>query len=370
LNDLSDKELDKYSRQIALNVIGYEGQKKLRNGSVCIVGLGGLGCQLAIQLTGMGVGHLRLIDRDVVSRSDLHRQYLYDADSVGYPKVEVATEKLKKLNPEVRLDPLPESLTLDNAEEILGNVKVVADGLDGPEPRYIVNRVCNKLKIPYVFGAAIETYGNTSTIIPGKTACLECFMPELKDEDLPKCGTVGVHPSVLGIVTSIQVSEVVRLLINQEPKLQNKLLYIDIGEMTFDIIEIARTENCPICGLHPKISPKPLREKYFQETCARDGRRNFILVPKKKVKINLQELRKILEARKVNIKAASQFGVTFEYTNEVSITILKSGVMIAQTSPKLLVNPRQEIIRTYRLLLIESLGIPREVLPDIEVSSI
>ena len=110
--------------------------------------------------------YLRFVDRDIVSRSDLHRQHLYDAESLGRPKVEVAFNKLSRLNPDVALEPVPESLNSANAEELIAGMDVVIDGLDRPEPRYIVNRVCNKLKIPYVFGAAIEAFGNVSTILP------------------------------------------------------------------------------------------------------------------------------------------------------------------------------------------------------------
>ena len=205
--ELTDEELDIYSRQIVLADIGYDGQLKLRDAKVCLVGVGGLGSPVALKLAGMGVGYLRMIDRDIASRSDLHRQHLYDADSIGLPKVEVAFQKLSRLNPDVTLDPVPESLNSVNAEQLLSGMDLVIDGLDRPEPRYILNRTCNKLKIPYIFGAAIEAFGNVSTILPGQTFCLECFMPGLKDEDLPVCGVVGVHPSILGIVSSAQVSE-------------------------------------------------------------------------------------------------------------------------------------------------------------------
>ena len=174
--ELTDEELETYSRQIVLADIGYDGQLKLRNARVCLVGVGGLGSPVALKLVGMGIGFLRVVDRDIVSRSDLHRQYIYDTDSIGIPKVEVLLKKLSRLNPDVTIDPVPESLNSINAEELLADMDVIIDGLDRPEPRYIVNRTCNRLKIPYVFGAAIEAFGNVSTIIPGQTFCLECFM--------------------------------------------------------------------------------------------------------------------------------------------------------------------------------------------------
>lgn len=361
-NKLTDEELNTYARQVALQDIGYRGQLKLRNAKACIVGIGGLGSLIALKLVAMGIGYLRIIDRDIVSRSDLHRQYLYDVDSIGHPKVEIALRKLKRLNPDVKLDPYPESLNSRNADELLGGVNVILDGLDSPEPRYIVNRTCNRFKIPYIFGAAIETFGNVSTIVPGKTACLECFMPGLKDYDLPKCGVVGVHPSVIGVVTAVQVSEAVKLLIDQEPKLLNRLLYIDIKEMKFNMLNITNIENCPVCGVKPERLMGPSVDKFFEETCARDGWRNFVISPKEKIEVNLEKLRKILTAKGFFIKSESVFGITFEYAKEVSVSILRSGVMIVQISPKLRDNAHK-IIESYKSILVEELGVPSAALP-------
>lgn len=164
---LTDDELDIYSRQIVLGDIGYDGQLQLKNAKVCLVGVGGLGTSTAFKLTGMGVGKLRIVDRDIVSRSDLHRQYLYDAKSIGRPKVEVAAEKLNHLNPDIIVEAVPESLNLLNVVDIVRDIDVVVDGLDRPQPRYLINQACNKRRIPYIFGAAIETYGQVTTLLPG-----------------------------------------------------------------------------------------------------------------------------------------------------------------------------------------------------------
>jgi adenylyltransferase/sulfurtransferase len=168
----SSEELERYSRQIVLKAIGTEGQARLKNARVCVVGIGGLGCVSALQLTAMGVGYIRLVDQDVVDLTNLHRQPVYDVSSIGYPKVEVAEKKLKSLNPNVETDPLTLIVDSNTAESIVKGVEVVVDGLDRFVPRYAINRACLKLKVPYVFGGAIETYGNVSTIIPGETACL------------------------------------------------------------------------------------------------------------------------------------------------------------------------------------------------------
>jgi adenylyltransferase/sulfurtransferase len=362
--ELSDAELETYSRQIVLGDIGYDGQLKLRNGKACIIGLGGLGSLIAPRLVGMGIGTLRIVDRDIVSRSDLHRQYLYDVDVVGRPKVEVAYQKLSRLNPDVEIDPVPASLNSSNAEELIRDMDVVLDGLDRPEPRYVVNRTCIRLKIPYAFGAAIQAFGNLTTIVPGKTLCLECFMSGLREEDLPKCGVVGVHPSVLGIVTAIQTSEAVRLLMGQEPKLLNRILYINLAEMNFDTIELAAQKECPVCGIQSGGAPEPMADRLFEETCARDGRRNFIITPKKRIEIDFEQLRTILDEKGFPVKTSGPFGVTFEQSPDVMTCILKSGIMITQTSPRLKNNPKDDVLQTYRSILIEDLGLPAAIVPE------
>jgi len=362
---LSDEELETYSRQIVLADIGYVGQLKLRNARVCLIGVGGLGSPIALKLAGMGVGYLRIVDRDIVSRSDLHRQHLYDAQSVGQPKVEVAWRRLSQLNPDVQIDPVPESLNSINAEELIEGMDVVVDGLDRPEPRYIVNRTCNRLKIPYVFGAAIEAFGNVSTLLPGQTFCLECFMPGLKDEDLPSCGVVGVHPSVIGIVSSIQVSEAARVIMGKEPKLFNKLFYIDLREFEFNILDIPALDTCKICGPNPAGPPEKVADRLFEETCARDGRRNFILAPTQRITIDLKKLKQFLKKRGYKILTSGRFGITFQKSKEITACLLKSGIMNAQTPPYAEEDDKTkvEIFDIYKAILVEGLGFSEKIIP-------
>ena len=364
--ELTDKELETYSRQIVLADIGYEGQIKLRNAKACLIGVGGLGSPIATQLVGMGIGFLRIVDRDIVSRSDLHRQHLYDANCVGMPKVEIARQKLSQLNPDVKLEPIPESLNSTNAEELIGGMDVVIDGLDRPEPRYLVNRTCNKFKIPYVFGAAIEAFGNASTLMPGQTFCLECFMPGLKNEDLQVCAVVGVLPPVIGMVSSVQVSEAVRLIIGQKPKLYNKLLYIDLRQFEFNILEMQSVDSCKVCGQHPDGLPEEITDRLFEETCARDGRRNFVLSPKQRINIDLGKLGKRLKKRRFQIQSAGQLGITFNPSKTIQACILKSGIMIAQTPPDTKAEIKDEVIDIYRAVMVDDLGLSEDILPAID----
>jgi molybdopterin/thiamine biosynthesis adenylyltransferase len=361
--ELTNGELETYSRQIVLADIGYEGQLKLRNATACLIGLGGLGSSIAPQLVAMGIGSIRLVDRDIVSRSDLHRQFLYDVDWIGLPKAEAAWKKLGRLNPEVDIIPVPESLNEKNVEELISGVDVVLDGLDRPEPRYLVNRACVKLGIPYIFGAAIEAFGNVSTLIPSKTMCLECFMPDLKEDDLPKCGIVGVHPSVLGIVTAVQVSEAVRVIIGKTPKLLNKLLYIDLREMAFHSLDINSLDSCSVCGTAAVDPPTEVTLEPVEETCARDGRRNLIVSPNERVDLDLKAMKSALHIRGWRLRKSGTLGITFDPADGVTACLLKSGTMVVQISPKLEAYQKDWVLRLYRSILIEDLSMSESIIP-------
>ncbi len=362
-NELSEKELDTYSRQIVLTDIGYDGQLALRNSKVCIIGAGGLGAPSALKLAGMGIGYLRIVDRDIVSRSDLHRQYLYKADTVGRPKVEVASEELERLNPDVVLDPVPESLNSLNAIALLEGMDVIIDGLDRPEPRYILNRICNKLGIPYIFGAAIEATGNASTLLPGQTFCLECFMAGLTDDDLPACGVVGVHPSILGIISSIQVSEAIRVLTGQKPKLFNKLLYIDLRELEFNILDITPLDSCRVCGQKPDKPLEKPEDRFFEETCARDGKRNFVIAPRARIEIDLERLESLLKQKGLEIKSTGRLGTSFYISPQIRACMLKSGIMNAQAPPELEQGVKKLLLEFYRSILVGGLEFSGDILP-------
>lgn len=352
VKELSEEELEFYSRQIVFKDIGYKGQLRLRNSKVCLVGLGGLGSPIATQLAAMGVGYLRLIDRDVVELSNLQRQHLYSTKFLGYPKVEVAAKRLKELNPYIEVDPLPLSLNVNNADDILNGVDVVVDGLDRMTPRYAINRTCVHRKIPYVFGAALETFGNVSTIIPGKTPCLECFQGNLADETLPTCAVMGVHPSILSIVASIEVAETIRILLGETPHLANTLLHCDIGYLTFEKIHISQLETCPVCGSKPEGSPMPLKSELIEEICGRSGRRVFVITPRRNLELSMGDLYKFLKKKDFRINVNADLGITFNKGNRVTGSILKSGIMIVEG-----VNDKDGAFDFYSRILIDGIGV-------------
>lgn len=325
----SDDELEYYSRQIVLKEIGALGQQRLKESRVCLVGVGGLGSTIAVQLATMGVGHLRIVDRDVVETSNLQRQHIYSMDMVGYPKVEAAAERLRRMNPFIEVEPVPMSITPRNAEGIVEGMDVVVDGLDRMTPRYMLNRACVRLGVPFVYGAVITHIGNASTIIPGETACLECFQGGMDDEALPTCAVAGVHPSVISVIASIQVSEAIRIILGRGPNLANKLVFCDLEDLSLEKINLARVDTCPVCGTEPASEPKPIVHERLQEICGREGRRVFVYAPDEDLDLDLRALNENLRTLGYEIEVEARLGTTFS-KGSVKGSVLKSGVTILE----------------------------------------
>lgn len=222
--DLTNQDMQRYSRQIMLEEIGFIGMEKLRDAKICVVGVGGIGNPVVTQLAAMGVGKLRIVDRDIIEISNLHRQHLYTEEDVGKVKVEAAFERLKKINPSVTIDAVPISVTKYTAESIVKGFDVIIDALDSIDARYALNDACIKYNIPFIYAGALGMTGSVSTILPANSACLRCMFPELDEDDMPTCSTEGVHPSILYVVAAIQVSEAVKIITGQSPTLVNNLL--------------------------------------------------------------------------------------------------------------------------------------------------
>jgi molybdopterin/thiamine biosynthesis adenylyltransferase len=366
VKELSEEEFEFYSRQLALAEIGYNGQVRLKNSKVCILGCGGLGVPAMLMLTAMGVGHVRIVDRDIVSKSDLHRQYLYDVESVGRAKVEVAAKRLRRLNPNITVEPLAEPIMNRNVSGIVDGADVAVDALDSMDTRYLVNRACQQKRIPYIFAGAIESIANASTIIPGETPCLECIFPGLTDSALPKCSLVGVHPAVIGLIASVQVSETVTILTGKRPQLAGRLLLVSLGDLSFEKINISRQEACPVCGSRPRGKPHTVPEKYFEEECARDGRRTFVLIPKRSIMVDLNRVSAKLREEGAIVKSEGELGISFDYPDYFNLSLLKSGTMIAQISPsKAKKDLNDEILSIYRRIIVDWLGVSPETVPDV-----
>jgi adenylyltransferase/sulfurtransferase len=327
--ELTSEELQRYSRQVMLEEIGFEGMEKLRSAKICVVGAGGIGNPVVTQLVAMGIGKLRLVDRDVIEVTNLHRQHLYTDEDIGRVKVEAAADRLRRINPGVEIEPVPTSVTKYTAENIVQGFDTVIDALDSVDARYALNDACIKHNIPLIYAGALGMLGSVTTIIPNKTACLRCIFPELNEEEMPACSTEGVHPSILYLVGGIQVSEAVKLIIGQQPTLLNKLMYIDLNELAFDKVQIARQDECPACGTRRTINggqQVAAKELIIEELCGRDrGKRTWTITPANPVPVNLSGISKKAETLGYQVRTRGTLGITATNNSKMSVSFLSSG---------------------------------------------
>jgi adenylyltransferase/sulfurtransferase len=328
-----------YSRQIALHELGVEGQRKLKESKVAIVGVGGLGSIAALYLTLAGVGYIKIIDQDILEIHNIHRQVLYSIKQVGYPKVEAAAERLIEVNPDVHVEPIPENINALNAEKLIGDVDVVVDGLDNMDTRYIINRVCIKNKIPYIFGGAIGFEGNVSVFNPPETPCLECIFPSINDRDLPTCETRGVIGATTGIIGAIEAMEAIKLIAGINNSLKGKLLVCDFKHMEFSIIDVLKRPNCSACSMEAEPKQSKLKITWM---C---GGKTVNVNPISPLNIPLEEIYGKIKLRfKVKLKSAMM--VAFKYSDDVEVSIFRGGRMLIKN-----VNDEEEALHIYESLM-------------------
>ncbi len=236
---------ERFSRQIVLPQLGEEGQLALGKATVVIVGAGGLGSTSAETLVRMGLGHVRVIDPDVVELSNLHRGRAYGDSDVGRPKVQVLAERLTGLIEGPTIEPVCQRLVPDNALELLKGADVVLDGLDNMEDRYLVNDACLELDLPWVYGGVVATGGLVAPFMPGGP-CLRCLFPEPPaNGTLPTTATAGIHPSLPALVSSVQVAQASRIVLGQE--VSASLLAMDMWSDDWRTVSLSRRQDCPAC---------------------------------------------------------------------------------------------------------------------------
>lgn len=323
-SELSSKDLERYSRQVMLEEIGYEGQLKLKNAKVCVVGVGGLGNPIATRLVAMGIGKIRIVDRDVVELSNLHRQTMFDESDIGQVKVEAAAKKLRKMNSDVLIEALPVSVNDYTALDIVEGCDVVIDALDSVNARYSLNKACVKKNIPFVTGAAVGVSGQVFTILPKQTACYHCVLPALDENSMPTCSTEGVHPSILSIVGGIEVAEAVKIMIGRPPTLANKLLYIDLDNLDFSSAEFRKVDECPVCGTG-KGEEQPRKELIIEELCGRNrGKRTFSITPTKMMEIDVPKITNMASKKGFTVQNQGELGLSIS-SNDIFVSFLKRG---------------------------------------------
>jgi adenylyltransferase/sulfurtransferase len=252
---LRPDQLERYKRHLFLSEVGADGQRRLLDSKVLLIGAGGLGSPAALYLAAAGVGTLGLVDFDAVDASNLQRQVLYGTDDVGLPKVEAAKARLAGLNPDVRIVPHKEKLQAANAARIVADYDVVLDGTDTFPSRYLANDVCVWLKRPLVYGSVMRFEGQVSVFDAARGPCYRCLFPEPPPPELaPSCAEAGVLGVLPGVIGLLQATEVLKLLLGRGEPLVGRLLVYDALAMEMREFSVPRDPDCAVCGERPKIT--------------------------------------------------------------------------------------------------------------------
>ncbi len=278
---LDATQLDRYSRHVIMDEIGPEGQQRLLEGSVLVVGAGGLGSPAIQYLAAAGIGRLGIVDDDVVERSNLQRQIVHGDDDVGRPKVDSAADYVAALNPDVDVDTHETRLTADNVGGLVSEYDVVLDASDNFGTRYLLNDHCVLTGTPLSHGAIYRFEGQVTTFTNDRSEdgtepdgdatddppCYRCVFPEAPEPGtVPDCATTGVLGVLPGTVGCIQATEVVKYFLEKGDLLEGRLLMYDAMGMTFDTVDVLRNPDCPVCGDEPEI--ESIEDVAYEGSCS------------------------------------------------------------------------------------------------------
>lgn len=245
---------DRYSRQILFDQIGEEGQQRISQSKVVIIGCGALGAVAAETLARAGVGHLILVDRDFVEESNLQRQIIFEESDAleRLPKAIAAAKRFARVNSHIQIEPIVTDVNYENIEEIIAGANVVIDGTDNFETRFLINDACLKSKTPWIYGAAVGSYGLTMTIVPPSSPCLRCVLEAMPEPGSgPTCDTAGVIMPIVTTIASIQSAEAMKLLTGQADKLHRSLIRIDVWDFQFNRLDLSGfndQDRCSACS--------------------------------------------------------------------------------------------------------------------------
>ncbi|MDR1648504.1 MAG: HesA/MoeB/ThiF family protein [Zoogloeaceae bacterium] len=249
MRDFSETELERYSRHILLADVGIEGQEKILESKVLIIGAGGLGAPIAYYLAAAGVGTLGIVDGDVVDLSNLQRQIIHTTAEVGVPKVESAQRKIAALNPDVTVETYRTMLDASNILEILEPYDFIIDGTDNFAAKFLINDACVLAGKPYSHGGILRFTGQTMTIVPRKTACYACaFHRPPPAGAVPTCASAGVLGAIAGMLGTIQAAEALKVILGLGEPLYNQLLTFDAKTMNFRKTTLKPNPHCRVCA--------------------------------------------------------------------------------------------------------------------------
>lgn len=267
---LSQAELLRYSRHLLIPGVGKEGQLRLKNASVLLIGTGGLGCPAALYLAAAGVGRIGLVDPDTVDVSNLQRQILHGESWIGKPKLDSAADRLREINPHIILDLHPVRFTPENALALAADYDIIVDGCDNFPTRFLSNDAAFLLKKPLVYGAIHRFEGQATVFAPHLGGpCYRCLLPELPPPGtVPSCAEAGVLGVLPGVIGSIQAMEAIKLILGTDTPPLGKLTIYDALGSSFRTITLRRDPSCRLCGDHPSIdsvsNPETLAPAYCE----------------------------------------------------------------------------------------------------------
>ena len=252
--NLSDQQLERYSRHIILKDIGPQGQEKILKGKVLLIGAGGLGAPAALYLAAAGVGTLGIVDGDVVDLSNLQRQVIHFTADVGKPKVLSAKEKIAQINPDVKVNTYQKRLFADNILDVIKDYDFIIDGTDNFPAKFLVNDACVLARKPFSHGGILRFDGQTMTYVPGH-ACYRCIFPNPPPKGaVPSCSQAGILGATAGILGTMQASEAIKYIIGKGQLLTNRLLMFNALSMEFRSVKVKKNLSCAVCGNYSTIT--------------------------------------------------------------------------------------------------------------------
>jgi len=255
LPNLSHEEILRYSRHLLIPDVGLEGQRKLKASAVLVIGTGGLGSPVALYLAAAGIGHIGLVDYDVVDSSNLQRQVIHGTASIDKLKVESARERMLDLNPAIQVEIYNEPFTSKNALSIAKEYDLLIDGTDNFPTRYLTNDVCVMLGIPNIYGSIFRFDGQVSVFDAQKGPCYRCLFPEPPPPGLvPSCAEGGVLGVLPGTIGTLQATEALKVLLGIGEPLIGKLLLYNALDMSFDFVKLRKNPKCKVCSVEPEIT--------------------------------------------------------------------------------------------------------------------
>lgn len=319
---------ERYSRQILFREIGAEGQQRLLDSCVLLVGCGALGASHAEMLARAGVGKLRIVDRDFVEYTNLQRQTLFGEDDAAErtPKAIAAKRRIAAINSDIEVEAVIADVNHSNIESLIAGCDLVIDGTDNFQVRYLVNDACVKLGVAWIYGAAVSSYGTTMTIIPGRTPCLRCIFDEMPDAgSAPTCDTAGVIMPIIATVSAVQVTEALKLLIGDTSSLHGSLMQFDLWANDRQRIKLSEPDpDCRACGMRKFDFLDTETPEFSAVLC---GRNAVQIAPPQAVTLDLEQLAGRLQF----VAAVNQNEYLLRFTSgELEMTVFRDGRAIVK----------------------------------------